>query len=197
MARITLTLRVVLYSLLATCAYRGTLEAASLRSVETLDQHTGMTVGAMPKPLVFTETGIFDLLEPDKQPSVIYLGPVEWDRSGDLTYVLWVQVAPGVGGHRLDDLQARGAVALKLDGQLVPLTVVTAPNVDQPPYRLIEPVGETAYFHVDPALLERMAASHKLVLTVRAGDLSPVEFVPSGATRAALQEFISDRGIVE
>jgi hypothetical protein len=57
------------------------------------------------------------------------------------------------------------------------------------------PVGQTAYFSVDVALLKRMAASQKLALTVRAGDLTMVDFIPTHETRAALKQFMIDRGI--
>jgi hypothetical protein len=105
--------------LLAGCAGQS-----AVKSIEMLDERTGMTMGALLQPMAFIETGIYDLLIPDKQPSIVYIGPVEWDRSGDFTYLLWVQVAPGVGGHRLDDIcqsQARrwasGAVCAGTTGR--------------------------------------------------------------------------------
>jgi hypothetical protein len=39
-----------------------------------LDERTGMTMGALLQPMAFIETGIFDLLVPDKQPSIVYIG---------------------------------------------------------------------------------------------------------------------------
>jgi len=154
-----------------------------------------MTVGAMLQPMPFIEAGIYDLLVPDKQPSIVYIGPVEWDRGGDFTYVLWVQVAPGVGGHRLDDIRTRGAVNLKLDDGLVALSALELPVVAGSPYHPMAPVGQTAYFSIDVALLKRMAASQRLALNVRAGDLTMVDFIPMQETRAALKQFMIDRGI--
>ena len=154
-----------------------------------------MTMGAMPQPMAFIETGIYDLLIPDKQPSIVYIGPVEWDRSGNYSYLLWVQVAPGFGGHRLDDLHARGAVNLKLDDGSVALSALEVPVVASCPYHPIVPVGQTAYFSIDVALLKRMAASHKLALNVRAGDLTMVDFIPLQETRTALKQFMIDRDI--
>ncbi len=160
------------------------------------DEATGMTIGALPKPMEFIETGTIDLLAADKpQPSIVYIGPVEWDRSGDFTYLLWVQVAPGVGGHRLDDIGARGAVNLKLDDGPVELSAVDLPVVASSPYRHRAPVGQIAYFSLDVALLKRMAASHRLTLHVRAADLTMVDFIPMQDTRAALTQFMIDRGI--
>jgi hypothetical protein len=180
----------LIVSLSAGCAGQS-----PVKSVEMLDQRTGMTMGALLQPMAFIETGIYDLLVPDKQPSMVYIGPVEWDRSGNFTYLLWVQVAPGVGGHRLDDLRARGAVNLKLDDGPVALSALELPVVPTSPYRPMAPVGQTAYFPVDVALLKRMAASRKLALNVRAGDLTMVDFIPTQETRAALKQFVIDRGI--
>ena len=152
-------------------------------------------MGALIQPMAFIETGIYDLLVPDKQPSIVYVGPVEWDRSGDFSYLLWVQVAPGVGGHRLDDIRARGAVNLKLDDGSVVLSALELPVVPSSPYRPMPPVGQTVYFSIDVPLLKRMAASRRLALNVRAGDLTMVDFIPTRETRIALKQFMLDRGI--
>jgi hypothetical protein len=82
---------------LITCLLAGGASLSAVKSLEMLDEVTGMTMGALLRPMAFVETGIYDLLVPDKQPSIVYIGPVEWDRSGDFSYLLWIQVAPGVG----------------------------------------------------------------------------------------------------
>jgi hypothetical protein len=180
----------LIVSLLAGC-----VSQPPVKSIEMLDQRTGLTMGALIQPMAFIETGIYDLLVPDKQPSIVYVGPVEWDRSGDFSYLLWVQVAPGVGGHGLDDIRARGAVNLKLDDGSVVLSALELPVVPSSPYRPMPPVGQTAYFSIDVPLLKRMAASRRLVLNVRAGDLTMVDFIPTQETRIALKQFMLDRGI--
>jgi hypothetical protein len=173
----------------------GCASQSPVKSVEMLDERTGLTMGALPEPMAFIETGIYDLLVPDKQPSIVYIGPVEWDRSGDYSYLLWVQVAPGVGGHRLDDIRARGALNIKLDDGPVALSALERPVVAGSPYRPMAPVGQTAYFPIDVALLKRMATSQRLALNVRAGDLTMVDFIPTQETRAVLRQFIIDRGL--
>jgi hypothetical protein len=173
----------------------GGASQSAVKSVEILDENTGITMGGLLRPMAFIETGIYDLLVPDKQPSVVYIGPVEWDRSGDYSYLLWIQVAPGVGGHRLDDIRTRGAITLKLDDGPVELSALEPPVAASSPYRLIAPVGQTAYFPIDVVLLKRMAASHRLALNIRAGDLTMVGFAPMQETHAALKQFIIDRGI--
>jgi hypothetical protein len=180
---------------LIACLLAGSASRSAVKTVEMLDENTGITMGGLLRPMAFIETGIYDLLVPDKQPSIIYIGPVEWDRSGDYSYLLWIQVAPGVGGHRLDDIRTRGAVTLKLDDGPVELSVLEPPVAASSPYRPIAPVGQTAYFPIDVALLKRMAASHRLALNIRAGDLTMVDFVPMQETHAALKQFIIDRGI--
>jgi len=177
------------------CVAAGCSGSSDIKSVEMLDQRSGVTIAALPQPMAFTETGIYDLLAPDKQPSVVYLGPVEWDRSGDYTYLLWVQVVPGVGGHALDDIRSRGTINMKLDDGTVELSPWESPSGVTSPYRPIDPVGQTAYFAMNAALLQRMAASDSLVLTLRAADLSTVDFIPTQDTKSALQQFVTDRGV--
>jgi hypothetical protein len=58
------------------------------------------------------------------------------------------------------------------------------------------PIGQTAYFPIDVALLKRMAVSQRLALNIRAGDLTMVDFIPTQETRAALTQFVIDRGIL-
>jgi hypothetical protein len=102
-----------------------------------------------------------------------------------------------VDGHRLDDIRARGAVNLKLDDERVELTALEGPVAAMSPYRNVAPVGQTAYFTVDVALLKRMASSRKLVLNVRAGDLTMIDFNPLRETRAELQQFLVARSIAD
>ena len=173
----------------------GCTGQSAVKSVEVLDERTGMTMGALLQPMAFVETGIYDLLVPDKLPSRVFIGPVEWDRSGDFSYLLWVQVAPGVDGHRLDDIRARGALNLQLDDGRVTLSAVRSPVRASNPYRPITPVGQSAYFPIDVALLKRMATSHRISLNIRAGDLTMVDFLPAQETRAALKQFMIERGI--
>jgi hypothetical protein len=180
---------------LIACLLAGTPSLSAVKSVEMLDEVTGMTMGSLLRPMAFIETGIFDLLVPDKQPSIVYLGPVEWDRSGDFSYFLWIQLAPGVGGRRLDDIRARGALNLKLDDGQVELAALEGPVAASSPYRPVAPVGQTAYFPINVALLKRMASSQRLALKIRAGDLTMVDFIPMQETRAALEQFINDRGL--
>jgi hypothetical protein len=176
----------------------GCASHVPVESVERQDERTGITVATLAQPLTFTETGIYDPLSPDhNQATLIYMGPVAWDRMGNYSYLLWFQVAPGVDGHRIDDIRARGAISLQLDGGPVELSAITTPTKVGDPYPPIAPVGETAYFTVDLPLLKRMAASRKISLKIRAADLSLVDFLPLEESRAALEKFVSDQDSVE
>jgi hypothetical protein len=176
----------------------GCAGQAPVESVERQDERTGITVATLAQPLTFTETGIYDPLAPDQaQATMIYLGPVAWDRMGNYSYLLWVQLAPGVGGHRIDDIRARGAIRLQLDDGPVELTALTMPTKVGDPYPPIAPVGETAYFTADGALLRRMAASRRISLKIRAADLTPVDFLPLQETRGAFEKFVIDQDLVE
>jgi len=184
------------HSLIIVLLLAGCADQSSVKSVELLDERTGVTMGALREPIAFIETGLYDLLATlPKQASIIYLGPVEWDRSGEYSYGLWVQLEPGVGGHRLDDIRARGAVTLKLDDGPVTLSTIELPKEASSPYGPLAPWGQTAYFAIDVAMLKRMAASKKIVLNVRAADLTTVEFIPARETNTVLTDFMHERGI--
>jgi hypothetical protein len=163
---------------------------------EVLDSRTGMTVGALQAPLAFTERGVFAPLDTGRRPSVAYLGPVEWDRSGDFTYGLWVGIAPG-DGTRLIDFRAEGCLTLTLDDGPVSLSVIEAPEIGTDPYSALAAGGQTAYFGVDVPVLKRMAASRSLLLSLRGADLVTVDFVPAQQTNAVLTGFIQSRNLAE
>jgi hypothetical protein len=187
--RLSLVQSVMAVGLLVGCAGQS-----SIRPAEVLDERTGVTVGALQEPVEFVENVQNAVLGNGKRPSFAYLGPVEWDKSGEITYGLWVHIAPGndkqVGGIRL-----RGAVTLILDDGPVILSPMDAPNVGSGPYRPIASWGQTGYFGLNVAMLKRMAASEKLVLDFRGVDQSGVDFTPTHETRATLKNFMQARGI--
>lgn len=171
----------------------------SAKSVDVLDPRSGVTLGVMPEPLAFIETGVFDWQVPgqvsDKQPSVVYLGPVEWDRSGQFSYGLWIQFVPGERGHLLDNIRARGAVSLKLDDGLITLAPVDLPEIEGSPYPAEPFVSQAAYFAVDVPTLKRMEVTQKIVLSLRTPFLTTVDFIPKHETHTALQQYMHERGI--
>jgi hypothetical protein len=167
---------------------------ASFKSAEVLDERTGTTVGALQDPIEFVEAAQNAALAGGKRTSFAYLGPLEWDRSGDITYGLWLHVAPG-NDKPVGDIRSEGSVRLNLDDGSVVLSPIDASVVGVGPYRPIAAWGQTAYFQLDVAMLKRMAASQKLDLNFRAPDESLVQFLPSHDTRTTLTKFLHARGI--
>jgi hypothetical protein len=176
---------IVVAGLLAGCA--------SDKPAEVLDERTGTTVGALQDPIEFVETPNAALVG-GKRTSFAYLGPLEWDRSGEISYGLWLHVAPG-NDKPVGDIRSEGSVRMNLDDGSVVLSPLDASIAGVGPYRPIAAWGQTAYFQLDVAMLKRMAASQKLDLNFRAPDESLVEFLPSHDTRTTLTQFLHARGI--
>ena len=177
---------VVAAGLLAGCA--------STKPAEVLDERTGTTVGALQDPIEFVETAQNAVLTGGKRTSFAYLGPLEWDRSGEITYGLWLHVAPG-NDKPVGDIHSEGSVRLELDDGSVVFSPIDQAVLGASPYRPIAAWGQTAYFQLDVAMLKRMAASQKFALNFRAPDDSMVEFLPSHDTRTTLTHFLHARGI--
>jgi len=167
---------------------------ASTKPAEVLDERTGTTVGALQDPIEFVEAAQNAAVAGAKRPSFAYLGPLEWDRAGDITYGLWLHVAPG-NDKPVGDIRSEGSVRLNLDDGSVVLAPIDASIVGVGPYRPVVAWGQTAYFQLDVEMLKRMAASRKLDLSFRAPDESVVEFLASRDTRSTLTQFLHARGI--
>lgn len=180
---------VIAGGLLAGCAGQS-----SIKPAEVLDERTGMTIGALQGPVEFVESAKNTGQPGGKRISFAYLGPVEWDRSGDITYALWIHVAPG-NDRSVGDIRARGALTMLLDDGPLVLVPADAPAAGRGPYQPIASWGQTSYFAVDVHSLRRMAASHKLQLDFRAEDQSTVDFIPSHDTQLPLTQFLQARGI--
>jgi hypothetical protein len=180
---------IIMGGLLAACASQSAIKPA-----EVLDERTGMTVGALQAPVEFVESAQNLGVAGGRRLSFAYLGPVEWDRSGDITYALWIHVAPG-NDKPVGDIRAHGALTLLLDDGPLVLVASDAPAPGSGPYQPIASWGQTSYFAVDVESLKRMAASHKLDLGFRGENQSTVEFTPTHDTRLTLTQFLQARGI--
>ncbi|MGA2839207.1 MAG: hypothetical protein ABSG18_03350 [Steroidobacteraceae bacterium] len=189
--RLPLVQSVMVVELLVGCAGQS-----SIKSTEVVDERTGVTVGALQEPIEFVETVQNAVQGNDRRTSFAYLGPVEWDKSGEITYGLWVHIAPG-NDRQVGDIRLRGAVTLILDDGPAVLSPMDAPNVGSGPYRPIVSWGQTGYFGLDVAMLKRAAGSEKLVLSFRGVDQSIVDFTPTHETRTTLEKFTHARGITD
>lgn len=180
--------------LLAGCANRST------KPVEMLDERTGVTVAALkeaielvPPPQNAPTPQNPALISPSRA-SFAYLGPVEWNRSGVISYGLWIHIAPG-NDRQAGDIHASAALTLILDDGPLTLSLSEAPKPGRDPYRDAVSWGQTAYFDLDIAALRRVAASRKLELDVRAADGSTIGFSPTRDAHPALTRYLQDRGI--
>jgi hypothetical protein len=179
-----------LLSLVSGCAGES-----GIKSAEVLDERTGITVGALESPIEFVQTIQGPALTPGKRISFAYLGPVEWDRMGDISYGLWIQLAPGNGQNAT--FQAAGTLTLTLDDGSVALSPSKGPETGAGPYKPVVAWGPTGYFDLDVRLLKRMAASQKVELGVRFTDESTLTFVPTHPTQTTLAQFVRSRGITD
>jgi hypothetical protein len=166
---------------------------SALKPDEVLDERTGITWAALHQPIEFVQ-GAQSAVVSAKQPSFAYLGPVEWNRSGDISYSLWIHVVPG-NDRPVGDIRDAGAVAVMLDDGPLVLSATEAAKVGHEPYKRIASWGQTAYFHIDANGLIRLAASHKLILDIRGTDGTAVPFNSSDDTHAVLSEYLRGRNI--
>ena len=187
--RVSLFIGFLLFGWMAGCAGQS-----STKPVEALDERTGATVGALKEPIELLPNAQISAFVSAKHTSFAYLGPVEWDRSGDLSYALWVDIAPGSDGQP-GDIRAAQALTLILDDGPLPLSLVDAPTLGRQPYKPVVSWGQAAYFNLSVEALRRMAASGKLELDVRAVDGSLMRFAPTRDTRATLTQYLKARGI--
>jgi hypothetical protein len=182
---------VLLLGLIAGCA-----SPSQPKPVEVLDERTGETLGALKEPIELVPSAQHVALTAGKRTSFAYLGPIEFNRMGTITYGLWVHIAPG-NDQPAANMHASSAIELVLDDGPVSLSPIEAPKLGRDPYQRVVSWGQTAYFDLTPAALKRMAGSKKLELEVGAADGSTLSFYPSRDTRAALTQYIQSRGITD
>lgn len=183
-----------LYAALAVLLGSVCLSVALGKSVEYLDERSAMTVGALKEPLELVPgaSQAFGHLI-GRRVTFAYLGPVEWDRSGEIEYGLWVHIAPS-GKRVMVDIRSPAAVTLMLDDEAVPLAPMDAPQLGRAPYQPVASWGQTAYFQLDVATLKRMASS-KVKLAVRMMDGGVLNFIPADDPHPVLKEYLHDRAL--
>jgi hypothetical protein len=165
---------------------------SATRPVEALDERTGVTLGALKKPIEMVPGAQNAVIS--HRASFAYLGPVEWNRSGELSYSLWVHIAPG-SDTQFADIQGAGAPTLVLDDGSLTLVPTAAPALGRSAYKSVVSWGQAAYFGATVETLRRMAASRKFELLVVAADGSHLVFTPTVDTHAVLTQYLQDRGI--
>lgn len=170
----------------------GCASESSIKPAESLDERTGMTVGSLEKPLELVQSGQI-AFTPETRMSFAYLGPVEWDSMGTITYGLWVHLAPA-SDWQFDDIKTPGTVALALDDGVMPLKLAQPPAPARGPYRPVASWGQTAYFELDLETLKRMASSRKIELDFKAAGGTTVHFAAAPDARETLLRYVHARG---
>ena len=170
----------------------GCAHQAAIESNELLDERTGISVAALHEPIEFVQD---EGLAPGKRASFAYLGPVEWDRMGDIRYGLWVHVAPG-NDKPVADIHGNSAVRVVLeDGPWDLTALLDPPKLGREPYQLQVTWGQAAYFQLDADSLKRLAAKRILSLDFLGTDGSVVHFTTTLDTRASLSEYARARHV--
>lgn len=172
----------------------GCADRSSTKPIEVLDERTGVTLGALKEPIELAPSTQSAALVSHKQASFAYMGPIEWNRSGTISYGLWVHIVPG-SDRQPGDIHAPETLAVVLDDGPLVLSLTETPKLGRGPYRQVASWGQTAYFDLTVGGLRRMAASRKLDLRVRAIDGSIMIFSPTRDSRPALTEYMQVRGI--
>jgi hypothetical protein len=183
-------MRIILFTALAT-VLTGCAGQAARQPVDLLDERTGMTVSVLPRPIEFVEHG---LMQSGKRASFAYLGPIEWDRMGDIRDGLWVHVAPGTD-QQVGDIRAADAVTVMLDDGPLVLALIDAPKLGREPYTPLVSWGQTAYFGLSKEALARVAASSRIVLEFRGAGDAEVQFETGPDVHAAFIDFMKSVGI--
>jgi len=172
----------------------GCTGQSAIKPVEDLDVSTGVTLGSLKEPIELLPNAQATAVVTRKRVSFAYMGPVEWNRSGTLSYGLWIHIAPGTGAQP-GDIRASSALILVLDDGPLVLSTIEAPKLGRSPYQEAASWGQTAYFDLNVDMLKAMAASRKFELDVRAADGSTLIYSPSQDTRSTLTQYLQARGL--
>jgi hypothetical protein len=203
--RIALFPVVLLLGLMAGCASRSAGQPADPfaspfaaksvgKSIEVLDERTGMTLATLKEPIELLPNVQNTVLGFGKRSSFAYLGPVEWNRMGTISYGLWIHIAPG-SDRQAGDIHTPGAVALILDDGPLTLSPIPAPGFGRDAYPQVVGWGQMAYFDLTVEMLRHIAASRKIELDVHAVDESIIDFTCAKDVRATLTAYMTGRGI--
>jgi hypothetical protein len=172
--------------LLGACASQS-----SIKPTEQLDERSGITVASLPEPIEFVASKPTEI---GKRASFAYLGPIEWNRMGDIQSGLWVHLAPG-NNQQFANIHDIAAVTLTLDDRAIVLAPMEAPALGREPYSPVVSWGQTAYFKFGADDLKHWAASSTSTLQFRGPDGAAIEFQPSRESRASLAAYLQSRHI--
>jgi hypothetical protein len=182
-----MALRQVVVVAVLGCFY-GCANAPGAATVQVLDPHTGVTVATLEAPIELVQSGA---LPHRRRANFAYMGPVEWNRMGDISYALWIHIAPG-DDEQVDDLRAPAAVMLILAEGAVALTAID-PGWGGQAYLPVVPWGQTGYFAISAATLNRLGNSKYLALDLRTAGASTIRLLPTHEPFSTLKKYAEGR----
>jgi hypothetical protein len=160
-----------------------------VRPVERLDEQSALTIAVLESPITFIATGAQVFA---KKVSMAYAGPVEWDRAGNISYSLWLELAPTDDQHFKDITEPKSVTFLLDDGPLN-LRIGEAPKMGQQPYQSAASWGQIVYFDLSMDDLKRLAATKTLRIRMRRIGGIDVDFEPNGETQTVLTAYLNGR----
>jgi hypothetical protein len=187
-------MRLPVFPLLLLGLIGGCASQSAVKPVEALDERTGVTLATLNEPIELVPSRQNAALVLRKRATFAYLGPVEWNRSGAISYGLWIHIAPG-NDSQPGDIHEPAALALNLDDGPLTLSLIEAPKLGRDAYRQVASWGQTGYFDLSVETLRRMASSRRFELDVHAADGSTLSFTPTLDTRTVLTRYVQGRGI--
>src|SRR5260370_41899458 len=121
---------ILLVGLMAGCDSRS-----PIKPVEVLDERTAVTFGALKQPIELLPSAQDAVLILRKRATFAYLGPVEWNRSGELRYGLRTHIAPGNDRQPTGRIHSSAAAALILGDGPLGLSAMEPPKLGPQPTR--------------------------------------------------------------
>jgi len=160
-----------------------------VKPVEILDEQSALTVAVLENPIamIITEPQAFG-----RPASEAYVGPVEWNRTGTISYSLWFELAPTHDQHFKDVTEPKSVIFLLDDGPLV-LSPGKPPKIGRQPYQAAADWGQTVYFELTLENLKRLAATRQLRVRVRRIGGGDVDFEPARETHEVLTAYLNGR----
>lgn len=152
-----------------------------------LDRNTGATVTTLPEPLSFFHSR--PMLAANAR-DYVYAGPVEVNRTGERTYLLWVAYCSTIDriGIPVDRVPASGY--LVLDG--VPMDLIharQAPEMARPVYEPAVAGGEFVMYRLTRAQLLAIADASEISFLAQFGDGEVTEFLPWRPAKSDFRRF--------
>lgn len=135
---------------------------------ESLDEHTGLTVTHLDKPLALLRTAA----RGSSADPFVFLAPFETDRMGTRSIYLWLAVPA------IEPIVEPPQVSVDEAGlEMRTLESVAGTGLSRSPYRKPEPWSIEFYYAVDAAQLARLARGTKIDAVVHYAEMGEQHFV--------------------